>query len=297
MNKFIKLVIVCSLITSQLTGCSTYLSLSFIENNIHGEKNTVTYYTGFAGKPDYQKVLLYIEGSGRHHASKKFGMGAEASLYGYSIVYPQKKDIHNKDTYFTSNNRDQRLHDLRTVIKDLKSKGAVEILILSESEGTMLAPALSFEFQDIVSGLICISGSLNTFEADLISSIKNKTGRYKEWQLSSVEQLNNEISQIFTEPDNISKNFLGHSYKFWSSYLRYDPLYDVKQLHIPILYINGDHDEIDFNNHKKKIESLKTRGINIEQILYKGQGHRMDGMGKKIAHDILHWANENQVIR
>ncbi len=276
------------------SGCRHNLSLKMQRNFVKGPLNEVMYYLGYPDTLNYEKVVLFIRGTGRFPASRDFGMGAEASMFGYSIVYPEKSYIDDPQKYYIHDNRAQRMHDLTIIIDDLLEKGTKDILILADSEGTMLAPGIALKYSQSVKGMVCMAGSVFPFVQDIEYSVKNDIGIFE--RIESVETFGAIVDSIYADSTSVNKGFLGHPYKFWSSYLRYDPAVDLKKIKAPVLYLNGEKDNVNIRKQKEVIAQLQTAGVNIEQIVYKGVGHNLMEVGKKMAKDILKWAQRNGVI-
>lgn len=276
-----------------MTNCRTMLSLKIVKHSAKGTLNQVDYYVGYVDTLLYERVLLVIRGTGRAPASHDFGMGAEASLFGYSIIYPEKSYVDDETAYFIHDNRMQRLHDIHAVITDLLDRGTRHILILAESEGTMFAPELAAFYHDTVSGLICIGGSVFPFREDILYAAENKIGQFYESDFDAVQM---DLAAIDADPLSTERAFMGHSYKFWSSYLDYSALDDLSAIPCPVIYINGEYDELDIGKQRDMIARLHERGVPIEQIIYKGSGHSMENKGKKMARDILTWAKKHSLI-
>ncbi len=281
-------------LTSLFLSCTSGVKLKFEKFVVKDELNDVIYYIGYSDILNYEKFVFFIRGTGRVDASHDFGMGAEASLFGYSLVYPQKSYLDNEREYFIHDNRQQRMHDNKIVIEDLIKKGAKKILLLADSEGTMLAPEIAVEYSNYICGLVCMGGSVSTFEENLLYTVSNKKGIFTNTEDLGI--LTNKISEIYSDPDNVNKEFLGHSYKFWISYLKYNHSSDLKKLSCPILYINGENDDLDIMKQIIDIQKMQKNGINIEQIVYPGIGHQMKAEREKLSKDILDWAVRNKII-
>lgn len=277
-----------------LSGCTSQIALNIKESIAHGELNDVTYYTGFSGSPTNERIVIFIRGTGRFDASHDFGMGAEASLFGFSIVYPQKSYVDDEKLYYVHDNRQQRIHDLKVVIEDLFKQGTKKILLLADSEGTMLAPEIASQYSNYICGLVCMGGSISTFEEDLLYTAAQKRNMLAEIKDSDLLVL--KINEIYSDPGNVEKDFMGHPYKFWSTYLKYKPCNDLRKLSCPILYLNGENDDLDLIKQKKGVQQLHSEGINIVQKVYPGVGHELKTMKKTLSDDILEWAKSNQII-
>ena len=277
-----------------IVGCKSKISLNIQKFTVKNKLHHIDYFVGYSSKLNFEKVVLFIGGTGRMSASQDFGKGSEASIYGYSIVYPEKSFIQDSTKYFKRDNRKQRMYELKTVVDDLIKKGTKKILLLSESEGTMLAPEIAKIYQDKVSGLISLSGSIFPFKDDILFASENRIGQFK--KLPSKKKIEKIFREIENQPDNVEKEFMGHSYKFWNSYLDYNPIDDIKQLTCPILYVNGENDELDIIKQKRMIDNLCENGINIRQIIYEGVGHKMENRKRKMVKDILNWLKNNKIV-
>ncbi len=276
-----------------MTGCATTVSLNLKQNTAVGPMNPVTYYTGFSGKPSLEQVVLFVRGTGRFPASHDFGMGAEATLLGFAVVYPQKSYVDDETQYFIHDGHDQRLHDLTVICDDLIRQGTKRILLLADSEGTMLAPELARRYKDYVCGLVCMGGSLATFEEDIRYCHAKGLGLFGQVHNPELQVW---LERIAQDPDNRQESFLGHSFHFWHSYLNLDPIPELKSLTCPIFYLNGEYDGVDFERQEQRLTHLRTAGVRIEQKVYPGVGHELKAVGKTLARDILEWARRNQVF-
>ncbi len=272
-----------------VNGCATTVSMNIKESVAVGRLNPVIYYTGYSGALSREQVVLFVRGTGRFPASRDFGMGAEAVLIGFSVVYPQKSYVNDEKQYYLHDHRGQRLHDLCAISDDLIAQGTKRILLLADSEGTMLAPEIAARYSRYVCGLVCMGGSVTTFEEDIRFCNANGRGIFGQ------SQVQEKLDDIAKEPDNARKDFCGHSYKFWSSYLRYDPVLDLKSLACPVLYLNGENDDLDLAKQRQRIQQLSDGGLNIGQKIYRGVGHELKKVAKSMARDILEWAEKNHI--
>ncbi len=276
-----------------VSGCGSSVNMQLRKDTAPGALNPVSYFTGFSGTLNREQTVLFIRGTGRFPASHDFGMGAEATLVGFSVVYPQKSYVDDEEQYYRHDHREQRLHDLCAVIDDLIAHGAKRILLLADSEGTLLAPEIAARYSRYVCGLVCIGGSVFTFEEDLRYSAVHEKGVFA--QTGNLD-LQKHIALIAKDPKNIEKDLLGHSYRFWSSYLHYDPTGHLKSLTCPVLFLNGENDDLDMAKQTEIIHQWQTEGIPIEQKVYPGLGHELKAVGKALARDILAWAQSHRIV-
>ncbi len=195
-----------------IVGCKSHVSLNLRKFTVKNKLHHVDYFIGYPSELSYEKIVLFISGTGRYSASQDFGKGSEASLYGFSVVYPEKSFIQDSTEYFKHDNRKQRMYELKTVIDDLIKKGTKKILILSESEGTMLAPEIAKLYQDKIGGLIALGGSIFPFKDDILFASENRIGQFE--KLLPKNNVENIFREIENQPDNVEKEFMGHSYRF-----------------------------------------------------------------------------------
>jgi hypothetical protein len=175
-------------------GCKSNVSLNLQKITIKDKLNPIHYFIGYQHKLNFEKVVLFIDGSGRFPASKDFGKGSEASLYGFSVVYPEKTYIQDSTKFFIHNSRELRIFELKAVLDDLIKKGTKKILLLSESEGTMLAPEIAKLYHKKICGVISISGSVFPFKEDILFATENRIGQFKNIPSKNyVENIFNEI--------------------------------------------------------------------------------------------------------
>ena len=76
-----------------ISGCGSSVNMQLRKDTAPGMLNPVSYFTGFSGALNREQMVLFIRGTGRFPASHDFGMGAEATLVGFSVVYPQKSYV------------------------------------------------------------------------------------------------------------------------------------------------------------------------------------------------------------
>lgn len=162
---------ILGIISLFLMSCHPTLSLHLARIEAPASNERVHYYLGRA-QPDtpIEKVLLYIEGSYKGPVSQSFGAGAQASEFGYAIAYPERNFTQDPVEFARHDTRDQRIKELTGVLDDLMRRGTQRVVLLAQSEGSMLAPELGARYAPHIAGLICISCSLTPMRHDLLGS-------------------------------------------------------------------------------------------------------------------------------
>lgn len=252
------------------------------------ELGTGNYFVGTGNaQPSLEKVLVYVPGTGQEPASRHFGIGAEATLQGYAVVYPEKSFLEDDVAFHRADHREQRLSELVAVIDDLERRGMRRLLILAASEGTMVAHELAARYPSRVAGVICMAGSVTPFRDDLRWTSSHRSGPSTPFTLDALEH---HLAAIDADPANLERDFWGHTFRFWSSQLDYDPKVHLRQARWPVLFLNGELDDLDLPRQELVLEELRAGGVDIESIRYPGVGHRLDVLGARLSTDLSDWA-------
>jgi hypothetical protein len=250
------------------------------------------YYVSTSGPvPIVKKVLVYLEGTSRQPATHNFGIGAEASLFGYAIAYSERMYLDDANQFSHAESREQRILETRVVIDDLLSRGAERVLLLAQSEGTMLAPEIAMSLGAKTAGLVCMGGSLNSFRHDLSHSARTRHPRFP-W---SEHEFDAKLAEIELHPDDRETTFWGHSYHFWSSYLDVRTLETLRGARFPIIYVNGSLDGTDWQAHRAAVNELRAAGVDIESIEYEGVGHELATKSAQLKADLLDWVKRKHL--
>lgn len=269
-------------------------SIKFKRETIDGELNSVTFYTGYKESVTNSRTVLLISGSSRISTVEKFINNNYSEVYNTSIVYSEKTYFKDRLSYSEYDDRQQKMHDIETIIHYLISIGVKEILVLADAEGSMLAPEITRKYSDYIVGLISISGSIDTLRSGLTYYSQNNS---REGLSITQPELKGALSTIDNDPENSESGFLNLSNKFWSSYLDYEPFKDLLEVSCPVLYINGNNDILDFNKQKTYIDTLKTEGVKIEMIKYNKIGHNLSTLDKEIVIESLKWVESNNIFK
>lgn len=149
---------------------------------------------------------------------------------------------------------ESRLHDFSSVLKVIEEsilpQWSGQIIILGGSEGGKIAPKLARQYSHFVSGVVLVgSGGGIPFADELKYQIQaeldNQNAFYK--LCSKIrsfilpKEVDSQYEKMLLQPNSLEM-WCNKSYRWWVSYLRYDPLPDLLQLNMPIYMIHGAKD-------------------------------------------------------
>lgn len=257
----------------------------------------VVYYLGRPpGTPERTSALLYLRGTGAEPASVDFGKAAETTLFGYDIAYPERGFVADPSQFLRADHRPQRLSEAVAVFDQLVAGGVERVLLFAESEATMFAPELAMSRSSKTVALVCVAGSLAPFAEDLLWTAAHPQQGRRPTPLGS-DELRSEFDRIRSAPLDTETTFWGHTYRFWSSYLDVDAASHLRQARFPILYVNGENDEVDLERQAETVARLRSDGVDVEQRILKGAGHQLEGAASELAETIVEWARRKGLVQ
>jgi len=253
-------------------GCSTSVSLGIQTFNVANEKgDSLTFYLGSKEDGLSNKLLVMIQGSGNESIKRRFGWGIEAASLGYDILYLEKYAFNDSLLFIQSDCRERRLGDIQFALnyieKNAYKNSLEEIFLFADSEGGALVPELAYNNSIVKRAIILATGGYEQSKQFEILFEKEKNENYKGFLtangITSKEDLQNQYDVIKNNPSS-EQIWLGHSYKYWNSYLWYNPEEIIEKIDTPILHIIGERDRsvpvesIEYlmkrYNHKKNLE-------------------------------------------
>ncbi len=305
----IRIVLLLCLIVS-IGSCSRSINLSFEKYevaNLRGEK----LYFYIAKKPNTEsgnKLLVMIQGSGRWSIQRRFGLGAEASLFGFDILYLEKYAFDDKKLFRETDCRERRVEDIKFVINHVLNdiyKGKVnELAIVADSEGGIIAPEVALSIKEAAHLLILgMGGYSQSKEFEIL--FEKELNQREEWMFEKAGiynrgQLMEKFEEIRNNP-TVEKSWLGHTYKRWNSYLFYSPEEFMSQLKISTMFIIGENDKsVPVESVKYLMEKLKDRD-NFRFHIISGVDHSFTNskgnnkMPEIIKTIIIPWYKENRI--
>lgn len=195
-------------------------------------------------------LIVFIQGSGRNSIKNRFGMGSYFFNLNYDALYIEKYAIDNEQLFNETNNLERRIKDivfvLEYVIEKIYNDKLQDILIISDSEGGVIAPEISLKVKQIKKIIVLGAGGYTQeeeFRILLEKQIKSKKKSFFDKSgIKNIQDLTNKIEEIKKE-NSSTKFWLGQTYTYWNSSLFYNPEPFIIQLQIPVLYIIGEDDK------------------------------------------------------
>jgi len=208
-----------------------------------GEK--LDYYIGRKpGAPPSDKIVVLIQGSGEGSVRDRFGDGAEAVTLGYDIVYLEKYAWNDPIAFRQTDSRTRRLGDVHAAIRYILDEvygGSVKtVAIIAQGEGGVIAPDIAALIPEtrwiVMFGESAASGS-EKFKAQM----RSDPAFPKVSGVATIEDLEKQLDRMRAKPSGDS-NWLGHSWRYWSSYIDYSSGPSLERLDIPTMLIVGRRD-------------------------------------------------------
>lgn len=153
-----------------------------------------------------------------------------------------------------------------------------KIYVIGHSLGGMLAPKIAKDNPEVV-GFVSLAGSPRHLEDIILDQVKdamefqtNLTQEDKEYALKQYEEMVQTIKNLGNE--NLGEAILGASGYYWKSLNEIDTEGLVKELSIPMLFLQGSEDfqvyaDVDFEEWKTILEG----NTNASFVLYDGLNH------------------------
>jgi len=231
-------------------GCSTSISLGIQSFNVANEKgDSLTFYLGSKEEGLSNKLLVMIQGSGNESIKRRFGWGIEAASLGYDILYIEKYAFDDSLLFLQSDCRERRIEDIQFALNFIEmnvyKSNLEEIFLFADSEGGAFIPELAYNNKLVKRAIILATGGYEQSKQFEILLEKEKDEDYKGFLtlngIITKEDLQKQYDIIKNNPSS-EKIWLGHSYKYWNSFLWYNPENIIEKLDIPILHIIGERD-------------------------------------------------------
>lgn len=288
-----------------ISNCSTLISLGIKTYNVtNAEGDTLTFYLGSKEEGLSNKILVMIQGSGNESIKRRFGWGIEAATLGYDILYLEKYAFNDSLLFIKSDCRQRRLNDIQFAINYIKNNvynnDLEEIFLFADSEGGALVPELAFNNIVVKRAIILATGGYEQAKQFEILLEKEQKGNYKGFLtlsgITSNEDLQRQYNNVKKNPSK-DKLWLSHSYKYWNSYLWYNPDAIIEKLDIPILHLIGERDKSVPVESVKYLQERFKHKTNLRIIIIPGLDHSfIDSSGNKqfgriLKEIVLPWYN------
>jgi pimeloyl-ACP methyl ester carboxylesterase len=213
---------------------------------------------GYLRRGNGKTLLVYIDGSGYRSAfgeregdrwiqpgmPASFGMSI---LPEYDLLVPEKLNVtiggvHDRDpSVIEEYTVEQRVAAAAAVIDSfLEGEDYETVVILGISEGAFIIPKLyrSLRNPDAITSLVLWgAGGLSQYE-EFVLLAESDVPMPPEWR-AMYEEIESLAEEIQADPESTEKEYFGHPYRRWSSFLWYRPIDDLVEVDIPILILHG----------------------------------------------------------
>jgi pimeloyl-ACP methyl ester carboxylesterase len=240
--------------------------------------------------------IVLVSGSGCRDFGRRIPAFFERYPAPVEVYFLEKTGIGKGDdgercsqTYHRADYLERRVDDVLEFIDvepQLKSMAPRSLAILGFSEGGTVAPIVASRSAKIGWLATGGSGGLPQSEEFMIFTAR---GVEPYAAMFSREQLLQTFSAIKADPKNFDKEFFGHSYRYWSSYLFYDPLPTYARLDIPIVAAMGEKDDsVPVESGRRLSEYFAAQPAkNFTFIEYGNAGHALQAPGKNHLPDFI----------
>jgi predicted esterase len=240
-----------------------FLFVSCSYNNFkvftHNEPNGFTNYYLFERSENNvlnEDLIIYLDGASFHST-----LGIKGSILpwkSFSLAHKLQKELPNKfdllvpDKMNINTGEDFSEDSLKLSYTNLEARvnSAVSsideflvnhkyknIYLIGFSEGGMILPKVynTLNNKNEISKLVNLSGGGYSY----YTLIKNY---YRERGLDTLK-VDSVYSDILKNPNSLSKFYMGHPYKQWTDFMKYEPSLEYKNINIPVLILQGSNDE------------------------------------------------------
>lgn len=241
-------------------------------------------------------IILLIQGSDSESVTLHHHVLAEKFLpHGIAVLSVEKRGISAQDIdqqqFIEYDFFESRLRDFSSVLKVIEESLLLQwngqLILVGGSEGGKIAPKLALQYAHFVSGVMLVaSGGGIPFAEELKYQIQNELDNQNAFlklctkirSLILPKEIDSQFEKILSQPHSLEM-WCNKSFRWWASYLRYNPLPDLLQLNMPIYMIHGALDpkipieSADFLKWAFDCEGKK----NLTYARYDDLGHSIKG--------------------
>lgn len=241
-------------------------------------------------------VILLIQGSDAESVIQNHtALSQRFTPHGIAIISVEKRGINSHGINMPEFNQydffEYRLQDFSMVLKvleeDLISRWNGQLILLGGSEGGKIAPRLSVQNSHFVSAAILVGcgGGIpfaDEMKFQIETALANQNLFLKVFSKIRSALLPNEVetqfARMLSQPDSL-EIWCQKTYRWWASYLRYDPLPEIYQMNMPVYMIHGALDpNIPVQSADKVKEAFEIAGKhNLTYARYEDLGHALKG--------------------
>ncbi len=273
-----KLLLACIVISFYGIAQNTFTSEDLlIMNDSIQLPGTLTYHADVKQQP----LLIFVSGSGnpdRNGNQPQYGVNgnyikqfAEAMTNkGIAFFRFDKRNVtpSNIKHILKSYEFNDLVEDVKAVIKNFKNDERFSsINVIGHSQGSLVA-MMAINNNDI-NKYISLAGLGESVDKTLIRQYNGQNPELAKIVKTHIDELKNTGSIKEINP-MLMGLFAKQNHQFLSSYLKLDPIEEIKKLHIPILIINGTKD---IQVEEKDAENLHKANPKSELVIIDNMNH------------------------
>jgi pimeloyl-ACP methyl ester carboxylesterase len=261
-----------------------------------------TYYTFTKGNRDSVATFLFLI-AGSSHASMAFSRYYLKDLPGHVHVFAlQKRYISHHcshvsqppDEYYHTHYLSSFLRDQIEFINTILSREATipeRVVVLGVSAGGTVACAVPAEVPEITHLVVLGEGGMKGMDY------------FRAWGAAHGYDFD-EIYEMVSQEPTTEKFWGGYTYRYWLELLEADPMGNLLELDIPLLFGIGENDEMTLIGSVRYLETqfAKHGKHNLDTIVYPGCNHALeDSAGnshrKEFLQDMHDWLHAGRSWR
>ncbi|MBV7538740.1 alpha/beta hydrolase [Duganella sp. sic0402] len=240
--------------------------------------------------------ILLLHGSGCKDYSSRMASYFERYPAPLSVYYLDKAGVQKNSQgencaadYTAADFLENRVSDNLAFIDnapELKRLTPRSLAIVGFSEGGTVAPLIALRSPK--AGWLATAGSGGLPQSQVFLIFADR-GVKPYAQPFSRDYFLQTYADIKAHPDSVDKEFFGHSYRYWSSHLFYDPLLTYRQLNMPMIAAMGEKDDSEAIESGRALRDYFAQHPekNFTFIEYPNAGHALQTPEKSHLQDFI----------
>ncbi len=293
-----------------------------------GSVQTAFLYAPEAERTRRKPLLVFVDGSGAQSQFIRMEKGTAVGVFGamardvvrdYHVAACEKRGVefgeggrgagaaldaspeYNEHATFHD-----RVAEVRRLLDALLTQPTIDpsrVLVIGHSEGAVVAAGVAAA-DPRVTHVACLSGNGVTQLFDFVVQRRKQMqqqGATPEQIEGEVAKLEAEYREIFADPENTTRQFMGHAFRRWSSFCANPPADTLKRTRARIFLAHGSADEsVPIESFDAMVADLiRAKMPNVTVRRYAGYDHGLRPVGQAqtrplagVLEEILKWAAE-----
>jgi pimeloyl-ACP methyl ester carboxylesterase len=197
-----------------------------------------------------------------------------------------------------------RVAEVRLLLDRLLRESMVDplrVVLMGNSEGADVAAGVAAEDARVTHlAFLAGGGPTQLFDFFICRRKKmQKEGSAPEQIVESLQKIEEEFRNIFSDPESDTKMYLGHAYRRWTSFCSHPPIESLLKTKAKLFLANGTEDSsVPIESFDLLVAEMIRHGrANVIMRRYPGSDHGLSHPGAKgpledVLDDVLKWAHE-----